>query len=169
MTTYSSQLIKGKGNFPNNDVLPVIIYTNVFDFGHQNHAELIKKVFKDNGWFRSWTNGIYDFNHYHSNNHECLGMATGWVKVLLGGDTGHIFDLKAGDAVLLPAGTSHKRIACSDDFSCVGTYSIDLEYNMKYGRASEYDASVKQISTLPLPATDPIYGVDGPVKKLWKK
>lgn len=158
MATYTTHLIKTHGNFPNNNQLPVIVYSNAFDFGHEKHSEVIKKIFKKNGWFRSWTNGIFDYHHYHSNNHECLGIATGWVKVILGGENGIILDLKAGDALLLPAGISHKKISSSEDFSCVGAYAIDVEYNMKYGSPSEFQASVKQISNLPNPLSDPIFG-----------
>jgi uncharacterized protein YjlB len=60
--------------------------------------------------------GIYDYLHYHSRIHEVLGIAGGSAIVRLGGNKGRIVKLKAGDAVLIPAGTDHQCLSASRTF-----------------------------------------------------
>lgn len=156
------------GNFPNNSHLPLLHYQKAFDL-KKNPEETIKKIFLENNWYRPWVNGIYDFHHYHSNNHEVLGIAEGNCSVLLGGDNGILLLLNKGDAVIIPAGVSHKRVECSGDFSCVGAYSIDEAYNMKHAKTNELAAALNKIKSLSLPDKDPIFGNKGPLFKYWKK
>lgn len=166
--TVEKFVIKPMGNFPNNSDLPFLHYSQVFNVEHKNATEVIKATFLENQWYRPWVDSIFTYNHYHSNNHEVLGIAHGTVVVLIGGDEGRVFELSQGDAIVIPAGVSHKRLESSKDFKCVGAYSIDNDYNMKYGYPSELEASINQISQLPLPGTDPIFGTNGPLLKLWR-
>ena len=71
---------------------------------------MIEDLFEANGWGDTWRNGIYDYVHYHSRIHEVLGVARGKGRVRFGGNKGRIFTLKAGDIVVLPAGTGHRSI-----------------------------------------------------------
>jgi uncharacterized protein YjlB len=162
-------ILKESGFIPNNPKLPVLIYKNVIDFSTRNHSDAIQNKYGENHWYRSWVNGIYDFNHYHSNNHEVLGVAKGQCTVCLGGDDGIEVNIEKGDLLVLPAGTSHRNLSCSSNFTCVGAYSINREYNMKYGRnEDEKESSLEMILSLPLPHTDPLFGSDGPLIKYWK-
>lgn len=158
------QLILGKDNFPNNSNLPFLIYKSVF-----KSTKKIKEVFKNNDWKNLWTDGIYDYHHYHSNTHEALGILAGDCEIEMGGENGVFFKLSAGDAVIIPAGVSHKKQSCSDDFKCIGAYPFAVEYDMNYGKPSELLAAKKKISQVPLPFTDPVYGKNGPLFNYWKK
>jgi len=40
---------------------------------------------------------------------------------------------------------------------------------MCYGKSSEHPAAEENIGKVPLPKTDPVYGVSGPLFKYWKK
>lgn len=169
MSKIIKKLIEEDGSFPNNPSLPVLHYQKAFSLDDKNNEKEIEEIFLKNMWYRPWVNGIYDFHHFHSNNHEVLGIADGNAEVLIGGENGVIFKLKKGDALVLPAGVSHKKIQSTSDFSVVGAYSIDVAYNMKYGKEDEKSEAIKKIKKLPLPNADPVFGVDGPLLKLWKK
>ena len=64
--------------------LPVVIYRNVEVAGEPTRD--FETLFEANGWRGSWRNGVYDFDHYHSNAHEVLGVARGNATLQLGGD-----------------------------------------------------------------------------------
>jgi len=161
--------LKRKNNFPNSS-LPVLIYREAIELPAQkNKAALIaEKTFGRNGWSNSWKNGIYDFHHYHSNTHECMIICSGKATVVLGGPGGKKTDLKAGDVLILPAGTGHKCIKFSEDFLCVGAYPQGKDYDLRLGRAKELKSSAKRISQVSLPAKDPIFGKTGVLKAYWK-
>ena len=74
------------------------------------------------GWGDSWRNGIYDYAHYHSRIHEVLGVARGQARVRFGGAKGRALKLKAGDGVILPAGTGHELLSGSKDLLVIGAY-----------------------------------------------
>lgn len=156
-------MISETNDFPGNSQLPFLCYKEAFKLNGKNGSKTIKKIFEANNWYKIWINGIYDFHHYHSNNHEVLGIATGKAIVQLGGNQGIIIEVARGDALIIPAGVSHKCIEKSQGFSCVGAYSIDVEYDMK-----EKKANKQKIASLPLPSSDPVYGNKGPLHKHWK-
>jgi uncharacterized protein YjlB len=156
------------GSIPNNPTLPVLIYAQAIEL-HGDPAVAVEHVFATNHWPPQWRNGIYDFHHYHSNSHEVLGIAKGKVKVRLGGEKGRDFDLQAGDVVVLPAGTGHKRLDASDDLLVIGAYPPGQEdYDVRRGKPSDRPQALENIKRVPLPHGDPVYGEDGPLLKLWK-
>src|SRR5688572_4920007 len=89
-------------DIPNNPVLPVVIYRGAL-MDEKDAAAVFEQRFMENGWGGCWRNGIYNYHHFHSNAHEVLGIARGYVMVQLGGATGRICRLEAGDFVVLPA------------------------------------------------------------------
>jgi uncharacterized protein YjlB len=115
---------KDDGLVPNHPRWPLIIYRGAVDLG-ENHdpAAVIEDLFEANGWGETWRDGIYDYVHYHSRIHEVLGVASGKGRVRFGGDKGRIFTLRAGDVVILPAGTGHQCLSADDDFLVVGGLS----------------------------------------------
>src|SRR4051812_2685667 len=86
-----NRLIKDNGVFPNNNLLPVILYKGILDLPLFSPAQKVRNLFHENNWKNSWVDGIYDYHHYHSNTHEALGIIKGNAIILLGGDNGASF------------------------------------------------------------------------------
>ena len=160
----TSMPLPPSGEFPNSPVLPVLLYKGAF-VGDACRAEAIEHRFTGNGWSGTWCNGLYAFHHYHSRGHEALGVCKGWVRIQLGGETGEIVRLDAGDAVVLPAGVAHKKIDSSQDFGVVGAYPPGQWPDMNTGKPGERETAEPVIAALPHPATDPIEGPGGPLPK----
>jgi len=98
-------------------------------------------------------------HHYHSSAHEVLGIMSGWVQARLGGESGACVTLRAGDAVLIPAGVAHKNEGQSPDFRAVGAYPRGMRPDMRYGREAERAADARRIARLPPPSvSDPVFG-----------
>ena len=161
--------IKRHTRFPNSR-LPVLIYEGALQLPRQKNkaAGMAQRIFLRNGWSNSWRNGIYDFHHYHSNTHECMAIASGNAVVVLGGPRGIKRKLKAGDVLILPAGTGHRCISCSEDFVCVGAYPQGIDYDINYGTAAELKQAAKKIKAVSLPRKDPVFGKEGFLKGYWK-
>ncbi|MDO3410075.1 cupin domain-containing protein [Saccharibacillus sp. CPCC 101409] len=151
------------GIIPNNPKLPVILYPGALS----DRAEWTESVFNSHGWRNSWENGVFDYHHYHSNTHEVLGVTQGTILIRLGGENGRSFDLKAGDVIVLPAGTGHKRITSSGDFRIVGAYPDGTDYNTRIENDGKREQAIEEIAHVPLPRTDPVYGDEGPLTKNW--
>lgn len=153
---------------PNNPRLPVLIYKNAVAFG-DDPAASIEQMFEQNGWPPDWRNGIYDYHHYHSTAHEVLGIARGRVKVRLGGESGEDFELAAGDVVVLPAGTGHKRLSAkSGDLLVVGAYPRGQSWDLiRDNEPEKKEAAVARIAQVPLAPSDPVHGRGGPLLEMW--
>jgi uncharacterized protein YjlB len=106
--------------------------------------------------------------HYHSRIHEVLGIARGKGRVRFGGNKGRIINLKAGDVVVLPAGTGHQCLSASDDFLVVGAYPPTGTYD-ECTTVEDRPRALKTILKVGMPRRDPVYGSGGPITKLWKK
>jgi uncharacterized protein YjlB len=153
------------GLFPNNPDLPVVLYVGAL----KENPEQTEAIFNRHNWLNSWTNGVFNYHHYHSNAHEVLGIISGSATLQLGGEHGQQVAVQTGDVVVLPAGTAHKRLASSFDFKVVGAYPNGMDYNLRKGQAGERPEVLKEISRVPIPATDPVYGETGPLIEHWKR
>ena len=143
---------------PNHMILPVIVYqTEETDF---------ESIFKENGWKSIWTNGVFDYHHFHPNQHEVLGVKQGDALLMIGGEHGQRIEVKRGDVLLLPAGYGHKRLEQSDDFKVVGAYPDDRNVDTltAYEDINKMNSIINAVA---LPATDPVYGNTGPMFKEW--
>ncbi len=172
MTAPLTFFFKNDGKVPNNPALPVLVYQQAVEQPMLGDlAGAIEQLFKANGWGRDmWRNGVFPFVHYHSQIHEALGIARGQAGVQLGGHQGQAFDLKAGDIVILPAGTGHQRLLGGDDFLVIGGYPPDGTYNLCRGdNPVERDKALVSIPRVPVPETDPLTGKDGALPKLWRR
>jgi uncharacterized protein YjlB len=162
--------LKDDGVIPNNPSLSFIRYRGVVDVrGATDAAAVFERLFSANGWRGSWRNGIYDYVHYHPRTHEVLGVAAGTARVRFGGAKGRTLSLKAGDVVVLPAGTGHQAISASKDLVVVGAYPPKSKYDEFEGTLAEHERALKMIPRAPLPSKDPVYGKDGALKRLWKR
>jgi uncharacterized protein YjlB len=156
---------KDDGKIPNNADLPVLFYSGAL----KEKTEQTEKIFNNHNWRNSWINGVFDYHHYHSNVHEALGIIQGSATLQLGGEKGEIVVVEAGDVIVLPAGTGHKRLSSSSDFQVVGAYPNGMDYNLRMGLAEERSEVLEEIQCVPIPQLDPIYGEDGPLIDKWQK
>ncbi|UVI30078.1 cupin domain-containing protein [Paenibacillus spongiae] len=153
------------GVMPNNRHLPVILYLGAM----KEDTAQTERRFNRNNWRNSWTNGVFDFHHYHSNAHEVLGVTRGSAALQLGGVQGTEVSVQAGDVVVLPAGTAHKKLSASADFQVVGAYPDGMNYNLRKEAPEDRLKSLDEIPHVPLPEMDPVYGPIGPLMKYWRK
>lgn len=162
------RVLQDDGTFPNNSRLPVIIYKGALLLHPSDDSTVIKKAFEANNWTNAWVDGIYDYQHYHSVTHEVLGIFCGTADVQLGGPHGVCVEVNRGDVILIPAGVAHKCLKSSHDFLVVGAYPDGIEYDLNYGKDGERPQADENISRVPLPEKDPVYGDKGPLKDNWK-
>jgi len=156
------------GIIPNHPRWPLIVYRSVVRFpASLDPAAVLEDLFENNGWGNSWRDGIYDYVHYHSRIHEVLGIAGGAGKVQFGGKRGRTLRLKAGDVVVLPAGTGHQCLSSSADFSVVGAYPPGPPVEITRATPRNHERALKTIPNVKLPKTDPVLGADGPLVRLW--
>jgi uncharacterized protein YjlB len=160
---------KDDGLVPNHPRWPLVIYRRVVALDEdQDPAAVIEDLFEANGWGDTWRDGIYDYVHYHSQIHEALGIARGKGRVRFGGKKGRIFTLKAGDVVILPAGTGHQCLSADDEFLVIGAYPPTGRYD-ECTTVEDRPRALKALPKVPVPRKDPVYGADGLISKLWKK
>jgi uncharacterized protein YjlB len=170
----STHLLKDDGLVPNNSRLPLVLYPQVVAaFGGTggaaggDAARAFERIFADNGWNPAWRDGIFPYHHYHSTQHEVLGIYAGWARVQFGGEQGPVEELRAGDAVVIPAGVGHKRLEGSSDLGVVGAYPPGADWDMNYARREERADALRNIEAVLPPARDPLFGDEGPLRDLW--
>jgi uncharacterized protein YjlB len=166
--TMEEELFVDDGSVPNNPWLPLIVYRGALQTGAEA-AEACMALFERNGWGGAWRNGIYAHHHYHSTSHEVLGVASGSVRVRLGGDSGKTVVLRAGDVVVVPAGVAHKSEGASPDLVVVGAYPQGQSPDMRTPGASDHDRAVARVAAVPLPRCDPVSGLRGPLLDRWRR
>lgn len=113
------------------------------------------------------TGFIYSYHHYHTEGHEVLGVVSGQARLMQGGPDGHALEVKAGDVLLLPAGTGHCNLHSSEDFLVVGAYPPGQQADICRDAPSK--AQLANIDHLPFPDRDPVQGPDGAVSRYWIK
>ena len=165
LSSISFEYFADDGQFPNSP-LPVIIYRRAVS-AEEVSPEAMEALFDSNGWPSQWRAGIYDYHHYHSTAHECLGVASGSAVLQLGGPQGRSFTVKAGDVLVLPAGTAHRCESAERDFLVVGAYPPGESWDVLRGDAADRPDADLRISRLVLPITDPVGGQGGPVLDKW--
>jgi len=157
------------GSIPNNPQLALLLYRAALDIkGIADPERLFMDTFSRNHWGEMWQNGIYPFPHYHSATHEVLGVARGRAKVRFGGEHGRDVDLMASDIAVLPAGTGHQCLWASPELLVVGAYPPNGRYDLCRGNNAEYTRALAAIPRVPMPETDPVFGENGPLTKLWR-
>ena len=187
--TVEHHLLQEAGSSPNNEALPLIVYRSAMDVGGGEPEAAVERTFGSNGWGDGFRGDTFPFHHYHSIAHEIVGCARGAARLQFGGPEGPVIDVRAGDAVLIPAGVVHCRLDDKPGYVSVGAYPPgqqpdlcvlseedgavsnardDTEgLELKVVGDAEMPAIRATIAGVPLPATDPLAGARGPVTTLW--
>jgi len=157
------------GVIPNNPTLPLVLMPGALDLaGSAEPEERIEAIFRRNGWGNTWRNGIFHYVHYHSMIHEAMGVARGRAKVRCGGAGGSEFDLNPGDVLVVPAGVGHQSLWTDTNFMVIGAYPPTGEYNLCRSSKADHAEALTTIPHVPLPSSDPVFGADGPLMRLWR-
>jgi uncharacterized protein YjlB len=155
--------LRPNGWVPNNR-LPVLLYRGILPARAADPAAQLEHMLRRNGWPPHWRNGIYPFHHFHSTAHEILGVASGEGRVMLGGENAAVVTLRAGDVAVLPAGTGHCALELSRDFLVIGAYPPGQDWDLC--RAAIPPPALEAMKKLPFPASDPVLGAQGPLRRL---
>jgi uncharacterized protein YjlB len=157
------------GETPNNPRLPLVVYRAAVPVaGDPDPAAAFERAFSAHGWSAGWRNGIYPFLHFHAGTHEVLGIARGRASVAFGGAKGRVLDVEAGDVVVLPAGTGHRRVSASGDLLVVGAYPRNGSFDQQRPGEVDHAEAVAAVAGVPLPEMDPVHGPGGPLLDLWR-
>jgi uncharacterized protein YjlB len=162
-------LFADDGAIPNNPSLALVLYRDAVALPSEGAEAAMERVLAGNAWGDMWRNGIYPYVHYHSMTHEALGIARGRARARFGGESGEEIDLRAGDVAILPAGTGHQCLWASPNLMVIGAYPRTGRYDLCRGSKAERTRALRTIPRVPLPETDPVYGADGPLAKLWRR
>lgn len=145
-----------------NSRLPVLLYRLTFDPA-ADKAALFEAMFAEHRWTPLWRDGIFDYHHFHPNAHEALGIARGQARVTLGGEAGQTLTVKAGDVLVLPAGTGHRCVEHSSDFLVVGAYPQGQEnYAIQRPDSRLHSQALARIAEVAMPEHDPVTGLQLP-------
>ncbi len=151
---------KPRGMIPNSR-FPLLVHRGAVPGGG---AGAVKERFRANGWGNNWEfPGIYEYAHFHSTSHECLGCAQGWMEFSLSVGEGGWTRVRvaAGDAIVMPAGVSHEMVGRSDDILICGGYAGGRDWDNiqeKFLTPPLYYQACKNIMSLPIPDRDPVTG-----------
>jgi uncharacterized protein YjlB len=164
MTMNTEQLTSRPVGMLPNSRFPLLIHRGGVPGGG---VDPVLERFRGNGWLNNWRYpGVYDYSHFHSTTHECLGVAAGWMELELFGSGGARVRVDTGDVVVMPAGVSHAMTGASGDIVMVGGYPDGRDWdNMREDHVTEETrrAAAKRIMMLPIPSRDPVTG--GPIRE----
>ena len=162
--------LKDDGVFPNNN-FPVVHYKKVIGNPVPKwlSCAYFKFIFFENDWLNNLKTGIATFHHYHSNTHKVLGVCSGKIMLLLGGESGLQITIEKGDVLIIPAGVAHKNLGNENDVICVEGYADGITQDIRYGRLHERPVADISIALAPFPVTDPLLGEGAGLVKVWKK
>lgn len=78
-------------------------------------------------------------------------------------------NVRAGDVIVLPAGTAHCNLESSVGFRYIGVYPDGApKWRNEYGKEeTEIGALRDEAASVSVPSQDPVNGVDGPLLRLW--
>lgn len=160
--------LKPGADIPNHPRWPLLVYTGVFAEPTADLAAAFEALFTRNHWPAAWRNGIYAFHHFHCHAHEALGVYSGEVTAQFGGEDGVTITARAGDVIVLPAGTAHKRLSTRGALGIVGAYPAGQHPDMCRPSAATVQQRAVAVARVALPLRDPVYGGEGPLFVHWR-
>jgi uncharacterized protein YjlB len=165
-----AHLFRHDGFVPNHPRWPFVLYRRAVSLPRSlDPAAVWEALFDSNRWGDLWRGEIYDYLHYHSRIHEVLGIAQGSARVRIGGSKGRTLKVKAGDVLIIPAGTGHQSLKASPTFLAVGAYPPRGTYDECSPTKEDYTKAQKTVARVPRPQTDPVFGTPGALLKLWER
>lgn len=147
-----------------NSGLPLLIYRGALDARVGDPLQ----HFAAHHWGNGWINGIYDFQHYHATAHEVLGIVDGTASVQFGGVAGPKLEVSAGDMVVIPAGIGHCRLRQTAQLRVAGAYPDGQSPDLRRATPEDRAIALRHLAEVDLPATDPLFGPDGPLVHIWR-
>ncbi|TVY36647.1 Uncharacterized protein LSUB1_G005719, partial [Lachnellula subtilissima] len=163
-----------------NSPLPVLIYRSAIPLPAS--PALVCSTIEPHHWLKGGIFKHYPTHHFHSVTHECYAVFKGHSKLLLGqgpldvdGDEGEdrlVVEVAEGDAIVLPAGVAHCCLESSKDYEYVGLYPEGSpHWDNNFCRAGEEETMQKarNARAVPVPDSDPVFGVGGPLVGIWKE
>lgn len=166
-TSVQALYFEDDGATPNSR-FPVLFYRLKLDTMGDTASEF-EAMFAAHQWTPLWRFGIFDYHHFHPNAHEALGIACGRARLTLGGEYGQSVSVERGDVLVLPAGTGHRCIECSDNFLVVGAYPHGQEdYDIQRPDRAAHPRNLARIAQVPSPEQDPVCGGRGMLMTQWR-
>ena len=157
------------GFIPNNPTLAFVVFRRAIEVdGSADPEATIEQIFQNHGWGGLWRNGVFPLVHYHSRIHEALGIARGRAKVRFGGEKGVEVDLHAGDVAVLACGTGQLMLVGKPRPRRHRRLPLHRSIRSLPRQPGRTCGIAPSIPAVPLPATDPVHGEDGPLIALWK-
>lgn len=152
---------------PNNAACPLLLYPQVLAADSADQASAFEHLFGSHGWRDSWRNGVFPYHHFHSTAHEVLGIFSGAVEVQFGGEGGVCLTARRGDVVVVPAGVAHKKLSSRGTLGVVGAYPVGQSPDLCVVGETDYQRAAHNVSEVPLPRRDPVFGAGGPLFEHW--
>jgi uncharacterized protein YjlB len=164
----TAYLLAPDGPIPNHPRWPLLLYNGAVALSGSDPAAIFEALFTRNRWPAAWRNGVHPFHHYHADGHEALGVYSGEVTVMFGGDAGIVLTARPGDVLVLPAGTGHKKLGSKGSLGVVGAYPEGQHPDTCVPPLARAKKNTQIIAAVPLPACDPVFGPGGPLFEHWK-
>jgi len=156
---------------------PVLIYRSALPT--DTTPTSVCEAIEPNNWLKGGVFKHYGAHHFHSVTHECYAVFKGHSTLLLGrgpldpaDEDDLVVDLKEGDAIVLPAGVAHCSLESSDDYEYVGLYPKGSpHWDNNFCKAGEDETAQKAANAraVPIPDSDPVFGVGGPLVAIWSQ
>ncbi|KAG4418286.1 hypothetical protein IFR04_008562 [Cadophora malorum] len=169
--------IKNSTSHVPNSPLPVLVYRSALPINPTPESTCAR--IEPNKWLKGGVFKHVGAHHYHSVTHECYAVFRGRSRLLLGRgpldpetEDDLLLDLDVGDAIVLPAGVAHCSLKSSDDYEYVGLYPEGSpHWDNNFCKADEQETKLKASNAraVPLPESDPIFGIGGPLVDIWRR
>ena len=163
-----AHLLAPDGAIPNHPRWPLLVYPGAVTLSGDDPAAIFEELFTRHRWPAAWRNGVHPFHHYHSDGHEALGIYSGEVTVLFGGEAGVTITAGPGDVIVLPAGTGHKKLSSKGPLGVVGAYPEGQRPDTCVPPLARARQNAEAIARVLLPTGDPVFGAGGPLFDYWK-
>ena len=156
------------GETPNHPSLPVILMHATPGADAADPAAWFEETFRRHGWGATWRWRVYPYHHFHSTNHEVLGVSQGDALLMIGGSHGGEFRLRTGDVIIMPAVVGQKTLEASGDIEVGGAYAVGKKTDLiRSGEGVPMDDVRRQVAAVPVPRQDPVSGMEGPLVEHW--